>query len=136
MSKFLISSLILIAGIIISGSAVIYYVEIGHEDAKIKSGLDATWWAVSTITTVGYGDLVPVTDLGKTISIVYMFSGISFLGIVGSILGTKLYKRRFESDQEQTEMEKTLIQKINDLEGKAANQERILKEILDKLNKS
>ena len=136
MNRFLISSLIFVAGIIIAGSGIIYIVEVGHEDAKIKSGLDATWWAVSTITTVGYGDLVPVTDLGKAISIVYMFSGISMIGIIGTVLGTKFYKRRFESNQEQTEMEKTLIQKINDLEGKAANQERILKEILDKLNKS
>jgi len=57
------------AGIIVIGSLVIYSVESEHPDSQINSMLDAVWWTVATVTTVGYGDVVPVTDTGKIVAI-------------------------------------------------------------------
>ena len=57
------------AGVIVIGSLVIFSVESQHPDSQINSMLDAVWWTVSTVTTVGYGDIVPVTDTGKIVAI-------------------------------------------------------------------
>ncbi len=48
--------------------------------------LDAVWWTVATVTTVGYGDVVPVTDTGKIVAIFYMFFGIGVLALFLSVL--------------------------------------------------
>ena len=75
------------AGIIVIGSVVMYLVESTHPDSQINSMLDAVWWTVATSTTVGYGDIIPVTETGKIIAIFYMFFGIGILGLFISVLG-------------------------------------------------
>ena len=44
-------------------------------DANIRTGGNALWWAIVTITTVGYGDYYPVTTLGRPTAVFVMFSG-------------------------------------------------------------
>ncbi|SFM96727.1 potassium channel family protein [Thermodesulforhabdus norvegica] len=51
-----------------------------------SSLLDAIWWAVVTVTTVGYGDITPVTRAGRIIAIVIMFFGIGLVGILTATL--------------------------------------------------
>jgi len=81
------------AGVIVSGAFVIYAVESGQEDSQINSMLDALWWTVATVSTVGYGDIVPVTDAGRIVAIFYMFFGIGVLAIFLSVLGAGFYKK-------------------------------------------
>lgn len=50
--------------------------------ARIHNMGDAMWWAVTTITTVGYGDLYPVTASGKVIAAALMLTGIGLLGVI------------------------------------------------------
>jgi len=54
-------------------------------DANIKSAGDAFWWSVSTITTVGYGDVYPVTAEGRILAMVLMVSGIGLFGILSGL---------------------------------------------------
>ena len=107
-----------------------YLIESPNEEAEIKTMLDAFWWTTSTIATVGYGDVVPVTDLGKTVAMFYMFFGITIAGIFISIIGTRYYKRKIEpkEDREIT-YEKKILERIDDLE-------KSLKEIRDSLKKN
>jgi voltage-gated potassium channel len=51
---------------------------------------DAVWWAVVTVTTVGYGDYVPVTSTGRTAAGVLMLTGVALLGTVAASLATFL----------------------------------------------
>lgn len=53
-------------------------------ESNIKNGFDAMWWALCTITTVGYGDKFPITDGGRIVSVVLMVSGI---GLFGALVG-------------------------------------------------
>ena len=117
------------AGTIIIGSFVIYSVESQHPDSQINSMLDAVWWTVATVTTVGYGDIVPVTYTGKSVAIFYMFFGIGTLAIFLSVLGTRFYRRRFENEEKELSYaQKKMFQKLEDLE-------KSIKEIADSLKK-
>jgi len=117
------------AGIIVLGSFVIFSVESQHRDSQINSMLDAVWWTVATVTTVGYGDIVPVTDAGKIVAIFFMFFGIGVLAIFLSVLGTQFYKRRFETEEREfTDYQKLVLQRIDDLEK---NQEKLQKDLRD-----
>jgi len=82
---------ILLAGIVLSvASILVLQEESGASDANIKTGGDAIWWAIVTITTVGYGDLYPVTFWGRLTAVFVMFSGIGIIGALASILASML----------------------------------------------
>ena len=122
------------AGIIIVGSFVIFSVESQQPDSQINSMLDAVWWTVATVTTVGYGDIVPVTDIGKIVAIFFMFFGIGVLGISLSVLGTQFYKRRFEKEEKEiSHAQKLILDRMDDLEMNQEKLQKDLKELIDKL---
>ena len=126
--------LLIAAGIIVVGSVVIYSVESQHPDSQINSMLDAIWWTVATVTTVGYGDIVPVTNTGKIIAIFFMFFGISILALFLSVLGTQFYKRRFEKEEtEISHAQKLILDRMNDLEKNQKELQKDLKELVDEL---
>jgi voltage-gated potassium channel len=59
-------------------------------DANITTGGDALWWAIVTITTVGYGDFFPVTAAGRVTGVFVMFAGVGIIGALASILASIL----------------------------------------------
>ncbi len=65
-------------------SALLMYLEDKDPNRKIDSYEDALWYLVATLTTVGYGDMYPVTSLGRIIGFVFLFSS---LGVYGFIIG-------------------------------------------------
>lgn len=67
------------------GAVAEYLVESTDPEAKITDIGDAFWWAIVTVTTVGYGDLYPVTPGGKIVASMLMVIGIAILGILISI---------------------------------------------------
>ena len=128
----LFSLVFIAAGIVMIGSFVIYAVESGNENSQINSYLDALWWSVATITTVGYGDTIPVTETGKVIAMIYMFSGISILTIGISIMGTIFYKKRFEGEQKEiSHAQKLILNRLDDLEKNQEKLQKDLKELIE-----
>jgi voltage-gated potassium channel len=82
---------ILAAGIVLTtASVLVLQFESADPDANIKTGGDALWWGIVTITTVGYGDRFPVTFLGRATGIAVMFAGVGIIGALASILASLL----------------------------------------------
>lgn len=78
------SALVLTIFVITFGSIGILLVETAPE-SNIKTAEDALWWAMVSITTVGYGDRFPVTDAGRLIATVLMICGIGLFGTLSGV---------------------------------------------------
>ena len=61
---------------------------------------DSLWWAVVTVTTVGYGDIVPETTQGRVVATMLMFTGIALLGTVAASLASFFSESRREQTGE------------------------------------
>jgi voltage-gated potassium channel len=81
-------SFVLVMFLIVISSCVIYFAEHLHPENKDKFiSIPATvWWAVVTLTTTGYGDMYPMTTIGKTMAGVIMLTGVAFFAIPAGIL--------------------------------------------------
>lgn len=66
--------------------------ERGH-NARINNFGDAMWWSFTTVTTVGYGDTVPVTVVGRLIAVALMVAGVSLLAVVTATLASWIVER-------------------------------------------
>jgi voltage-gated potassium channel len=60
----------------------------------------AAWWAVETVSTVGYGDVVPVTTQGRIVGTVLMITGVSMIPLVTSIVVSILAAKRAEQESQ------------------------------------
>jgi voltage-gated potassium channel len=75
--------------------------EKGHENANVNSLSDGLWWAVSTVSTVGYGDKYPVTTSGRMIATGLMAFGVAMFGILTATLANAFASRSEEDDAGQ-----------------------------------
>lgn len=73
--------LVAFATIVLAG-LLVWAFESGHADVEIASPVDGVWWALVTSTTVGYGDMVPVSPEGRGIAVLLMLVGIALLSVV------------------------------------------------------
>ena len=71
-------------------SVLVLQFESRAADANITTGGNALWWALVTITTVGYGDFFPVTGAGRITGAFVMFAGVGIIGALASILASIL----------------------------------------------
>lgn len=72
--------------------------------------IDAIWWSVATVSTVGYGESVPKTLVGKVIAVVLMFSGITTLGLLTNSLNNILVRSGRQTERKLAEFEKELAE--------------------------
>ena len=109
----------MISFLVILGSSIgIYLIESPHENAQITNLIDAFWWTSATVTTVGYGDVVPVTEAGRLFGIGLMFVGISIIGTFISAFGAMLVGSRLKKYESVESSAKSLIiKKINEIEN-------------------
>jgi voltage-gated potassium channel len=85
-------------GVVLLGAAVAYRAEHGSNPG-FKTFGDALWWAVVTLTTVGYGDIVPKTTAGRVDGVMIMVVGIAILGLLaGSLASFFGFGRRGAAD--------------------------------------
>lgn len=82
--QFAITLKVFLASILLAyiGAVQITITERGVEGSNIKSFGDGLWWAITTVTTVGYGDRFPITSNGRILAVCLMLVGISLMGVI------------------------------------------------------
>ena len=86
-------------GITFTFGSIFYLLEFGVND-KLHSYLDAIYWALVTISTVGYGDISPVTEMGKIVSMFGIVFGIAMISFVTSVM-VSAFSERFDELRNQ-----------------------------------
>lgn len=76
--------------VIMFGGADLFHAFEHGVNENVHSFFDSIWWAMVTITTVGYGDIAPVTTGGRVVSMVLMMLGIGFLGLTTGLVARAL----------------------------------------------
>lgn len=88
--------LLVVLGVVVASAFLVESFERGVPGANITGAGDALWWAMTTVTTVGYGDRFPTTAAGRGIGVVLMVLGIALFGYLAGALASFF----FESDEE------------------------------------
>jgi len=93
--NLLLSILILIFLVSLMGAILFYFIEVRH-NPNLQSFSQAVWWVLVSITTVGYGDVVPITGAGRLLGIFVIFTGVAlvsmFTATISSIFVTQKLK--------------------------------------------
>ena len=82
----LVSSVFLISVLMIAASLCMYSLEHEAQPEVFSNAFSAIWWSVSTLLTVGYGDIYPITTLGRLFGIVITFLGVGMVAIPTGII--------------------------------------------------
>jgi voltage-gated potassium channel len=87
-SGSLLSVLVIFLMVLFLASVAVYYLERDVQPATFGNIPAALWWAVATLTTTGYGDVVPITPLGRLVAAIVMICGLGVFGLWTGILAT------------------------------------------------
>ena len=117
------------------GALAVLDVEQSAPEAKILTFGDALWWAITTITTVGYGDMYPVTPLGRMVAAALMMSGIAVLGVVTASIASWLVQRVEDTAEAAAEAEEPVRAEVAELVAEIALLRRDIAELKDRQNR-
>ncbi|MDR2808136.1 MAG: ion transporter [Spirochaetaceae bacterium] len=80
-------------------SSVMYYIENTAQPDKFPNIIATLWWAIATLTTVGYGDVYPITNIGKVLSGVIALLGIGLVALPAGIISSGFIKAISKEEQ-------------------------------------
>ena len=100
----IVASVFFVFIILILASLLIYYAEHDAQPDQFENAFSGLWWAVATLTTVGYGDIYPITPLGRFLGAIIAILGIGMVAVPTSILSSgfmeKLEKHASDSKKD------------------------------------
>ena len=83
------------------GAIAVTLAERTNPDANIKTAADALWWAFVTITTVGYGDVYPISGWGRIVGLLVMMTGVGLFGVLTGYLANSFLAPPKQADQDK-----------------------------------
>jgi voltage-gated potassium channel len=93
--------LIAATGTLLLGAWLVFLFEDNAKGANIHSYPDALWWAIVTVTTVGYGDRYPVSAGGRIVAAVLMLVGIGLIGVLTATVASVFIKEHTDANKEE-----------------------------------
>jgi voltage-gated potassium channel len=84
--KELLISFILTSGLIVIAACLMYFAEHTAQPDKFRSIPDTLYWSVVTLTTTGYGDIYPITGIGKILTGILLLVGVAFFALPAGII--------------------------------------------------
>lgn len=107
----LISSMLVVSFLMIIAAVLMYDAEHEAQPEVFDNALSGMWWAIATLTTVGYGDIYPVTVVGKIMSAIIAILGIGLVavptGIISAGFTEQIERNRAEKESPEPADEKT-----------------------------
>jgi voltage-gated potassium channel len=85
--------------------------------SNIHSYPDALWWAVTTITTVGYGDRFPMSAAGRGVAVVLMVSGIALFGVITASIAAYFVEQKTEQDDVASRLDR-ILERLDAIESR------------------
>ena len=98
----LLTTMMLLFLLLLVSASLLYYAENGAQPDKFASIPGSLWWAVATITTVGYGDVYPVTVLGRFFAALVAILGLGMFALPTGLLGAGFVEELSRRHQAQT----------------------------------
>ncbi len=98
------SSVFIIVTLMLAASLCMYSVEHEAQPENFRNALSGVWWSINTLLTVGYGDIYPVTILGKAMAIVITFLGVGAVAIPTGIISAGFVEQYSKMQQETPEI--------------------------------
>lgn len=111
---------------IIGGGAAFAAVERTPE--RPLSTWDGIWWAVTTATTVGYGDIFPMTDEGRAVAVGVMLVGIGFIALVTGAVAQRFIAPPIEQEVAEVVSEERVLGELKDISARLDRLEQALRE--------
>ena len=112
---FLLESIVLLIA-----SALAYRIEQAAEPDTFRSIPDAMWWVLVTMTTVGYGDVVPVTELGRVLGVVVMVCGVALFAIPTGMIGASFVDEMNDERERARKLREKRLRKVAELKEERA----------------
>jgi voltage-gated potassium channel len=104
--------------IVLAGAAGFTAVEQGHHDPPINVW-DGLWWAITTVTTVGYGDVAVQTDAGRVIAMAIMIAGIGFVAMLTAAAAERFVVRDVaQSEHDASAAHAEVIARLDEIAGR------------------
>jgi voltage-gated potassium channel len=119
--------LIAVVGTLFVGAWLVLLFEENAKGSNIHDYPDALWWAIVTVTTVGYGDRFPVTEGGRIVAVILMLVGIGLIGILTATVASVFIKEHTDATKEEFKKgHADLGQQLSVISGRLADVERRL----------
>jgi voltage-gated potassium channel len=93
--------LIAVAATIFVGAWLVLLFEERAKGSNIHDYPDALWWAIVTVTTVGYGDRYPITEGGRVVAVILMLIGIGLIGVLTATVASVFIKEHTDANKEE-----------------------------------
>lgn len=115
------------AGLLFLGSWLVLLSEEHAKGSNIHDYGNALWWAVVTVTTVGYGDRYPVTSLGRAVAVVLMLVGIGLIGVLTATVASFFVQEHTDANKAQLQQaHEDLGARLSAMDDRLAHIEQLL----------
>lgn len=116
----MLASILIFATFVLFGSIGVLQFE-NDPESNIRTAGDAIWWAFATMTTVGYGDIYPITAEGRVLGIVLMIAGVGIFGTVTGLIASLFFKTNAKTVTNEDIMSelKRLREEVKELKGES-----------------
>lgn len=130
----LVATLFTAIVLMVMSATTMYYLESDEQPEAFSSVPAAMWWSVASLTTVGYGDVVPQTPAGKVLGALVAFFGVGLFALPAGILGSGFVEeveraKRLALKEEEDDVEETLMDEEKEEANKIIAMQEHLKEL-------